>query len=272
MATGMTLAFCMLSIRETKPDAKYVIMPRIDQKSCLKSIKTAGFIPVIVENVLHGDELRTDVPTIRKQIEELGPKNIACIFSTTSCFAPRAPDHVEDLAGLCKKHEIFHLINNAYGIQSTKITHIINQASLAGRVDLVVQSTDKNLMVPVGGSIVAAFDEKCLERLARFYPGRASSSQSLDLLITLLSMGSENYKRLVAERKECFEYLKQQLQKVAEEFNERVLETPNNPISMGLTLKHLGHDTKHITQVGSMLFVKLVSGARFVICYLYNLC
>ena len=85
-------------------------------------------------------------------------------------------------------------------------------------------------------------------------------------------MGSENYKRLVAERKECFEYLKQQLQKVAEEFNERVLETPNNPISMGLTLKHLGHDTKHITQVGSMLFVKLVSGARFVICYLYNLC
>lgn len=42
VATGMSLAFCMLSIRESKPDAKYVIMPRIDQKSCIKSIITAG--------------------------------------------------------------------------------------------------------------------------------------------------------------------------------------------------------------------------------------
>lgn len=42
MATGMTLAFCMMSIRIDKPNAKYVIMPRIDQKSCIKSIVTAG--------------------------------------------------------------------------------------------------------------------------------------------------------------------------------------------------------------------------------------
>jgi O-phospho-L-seryl-tRNASec:L-selenocysteinyl-tRNA synthase len=42
MATGMTLTFCMLSIRESKPHANIVLMPRIDQKSCLKSIQTAG--------------------------------------------------------------------------------------------------------------------------------------------------------------------------------------------------------------------------------------
>jgi O-phospho-L-seryl-tRNASec:L-selenocysteinyl-tRNA synthase len=42
MATGMTLSFCMLSIRQTKPECKYVLMPRIDQKSCIKSIFTAG--------------------------------------------------------------------------------------------------------------------------------------------------------------------------------------------------------------------------------------
>jgi O-phospho-L-seryl-tRNASec:L-selenocysteinyl-tRNA synthase len=117
-------------------------------------------------------------------------------------------------------------------------------------------------MVPVGGSIVATFDEKVLEKLAKFYPGRASSSQSLDLLITMLSMGSDTYRNLLAQRKECFEYLKQQLTKVGDEFNERVLETPGNTISLGFTLKHLGQDPKHITQVGSMLFVKLVSGAR----------
>lgn len=42
MATGMSLTFCMLSIRQSKPNAKYVLMPRIDQKSCVKSVITAG--------------------------------------------------------------------------------------------------------------------------------------------------------------------------------------------------------------------------------------
>lgn len=147
MATGMSLALCMLSIRQTKPNAKYVLMPRIDQKSCIKSVLTAGFTPVIIVNLLMGDELRTDLETLEKKIIELGAENVACIFSTTSCFAPRAPDNVEDIAVLCNKHSIFHLINNAYGLQSSKITHIINQASRVGRVDVVIQSTDKNLMV-----------------------------------------------------------------------------------------------------------------------------
>jgi O-phospho-L-seryl-tRNASec:L-selenocysteinyl-tRNA synthase len=89
-------------------------------------------------------------------------------------------------------------------------------------------------MVPVGGSIIAAFDESVLNRISRTYPGRASSSQSLDILITLLSMGTETYKRLLNERKECFKYLKTELNKMAEKYNEKVLETPNNPISMGI--------------------------------------
>jgi O-phospho-L-seryl-tRNASec:L-selenocysteinyl-tRNA synthase len=46
-------------------------------------------------------------------------------------------------------------------------------------------------------------------------------------------MGTEKYKELLHERKECFLYLKLELQKVAEKFGERVLETPNNPISLG---------------------------------------
>ena len=98
---------------------------------------------------------------------------------------------------------------------------------------MVIQSTDKNLMVPVGGTIIGAFDEAELERIAEFYPGRASSSQSLDILITLLSMGTEKYKNFLHERKECFAYLKSELQKVAEKHQEKVLDTPNNPISMG---------------------------------------
>lgn len=92
MATGMTLTFCMLSIRQTKPQAKYVIMPRIDQKSCIKSVVAAGFTPIIIENLLVGDELRTDLKTIEAKIVELEPENVACVFSVTSCFAPRASD------------------------------------------------------------------------------------------------------------------------------------------------------------------------------------
>lgn len=51
-----------------------------------------GFEPVVVENVLEGDELRTDVEAVERKIEELGAENILCVHSTTSCFAPRVPD------------------------------------------------------------------------------------------------------------------------------------------------------------------------------------
>jgi len=51
-----------------------------------------GFEPVVIENVLEGDELRTNMEELERKIEELGAKNILCVHSTTSCFAPRVPD------------------------------------------------------------------------------------------------------------------------------------------------------------------------------------
>lgn len=47
---------------------------------------------MVIENVLEGDELRTDLEAVEKKIEELGAGNILCVHSTTSCFAPRVPD------------------------------------------------------------------------------------------------------------------------------------------------------------------------------------
>lgn len=264
MATGMSLTFCMLSTRQAKPDARYVLMPRIDQKSCIKSIITAGFTPVIIENVLTGDELRTNLVELEEKINELTPEKIACIFSTASCFAPRASDKVEEIAVLCKKYSIFHLINNAYGLQSSKVMHHVNQASRVGRVDVVIHSTDKNLMVPVGGTIIASFDPAITERISQFYPGRASSSQAIDVMITLLAMGSDKYKTILKERKELFIYLKQELVKLAEKNDEKVLETPNNSISIGFSLASIGTIGKEITQIGSMLFTRNVTGVRVV--------
>jgi len=51
-----------------------------------------GLVPVVLENSLEGDELRTDIEAMRAAISRLGAENIACVMTTTSCFAPRVPD------------------------------------------------------------------------------------------------------------------------------------------------------------------------------------
>ncbi|ESO96581.1 hypothetical protein LOTGIDRAFT_143936 [Lottia gigantea] len=263
MATGMSLTLCMLTLKQKRKTAKYVLWPRIDQKSCFKSILTAGLEPVIIENVLNGDELQTDIGAIKYKISELGAENIVCIMTTTSCFAPRIPDKLEDIAVVCKDFNIPHLINNAYGLQSSKCTHLIQQASQVGHVDLFVQSTDKNFMVPVGGSIIAGFDTSLVDEVGKNYPGRASSTPSLDLFITLVSMGTTGYKALLSERKELYKYLAESLQSTAEKHGEKFLNTKHNPISMGITLDKLNMHVS-ATEIGSMLFTRFVSGTRVI--------
>ncbi|XP_026208956.1 O-phosphoseryl-tRNA(Sec) selenium transferase isoform X2 [Anabas testudineus] len=170
MATGMSLTLCFLTLRHRRPKARYIIWPRIDQKSCFKSMITAGFEPVVVENALEGDELRTDLEAVERKIEELGAENILCVHSTTSCFAPRVPDRIEELAAMCAKYNIPHIVNNAYGVQSSKCMHLIQQGARVGRIDAFVQSLDKNFMVPVGGAIIAGFDEPFVQEISKMYP------------------------------------------------------------------------------------------------------
>ncbi|XP_041368316.1 O-phosphoseryl-tRNA(Sec) selenium transferase-like [Gigantopelta aegis] len=263
MATGMSLLLCMLTLKQKRPKAEYVIWPRIDQKSCFKSIVTSGLQPVVIENLLEGDELKTDCSAIDRKIDELGAHNVLCVMTTTSCFAPRIPDHVEEIAVVCKHYAVPHVINNAYGIQSTKCTHIIQQASRVGRVDVFVQSTDKNFMVPVGGSIIAGFDKKFIEEIGHSYPGRASAVASRDFLMTMLSLGASGYKKLMTSRKEMYNYLQTRLSECAERHGEKLLKTSGNPISMGITLSRVG-GADNITKIGSMLFTRFVSGTRVV--------
>ena len=86
------------------------------------------------------------------------------------------------------------------------------------------QSSDKNLMVPVGGAIVAGPDQRVVQSVASSYPGRsepallyikwksrfsrASASPAIDVFITLLSMGISGWKKLLTSRKELFTLLK----------------------------------------------------------------
>ncbi|XP_075424519.1 O-phosphoseryl-tRNA(Sec) selenium transferase isoform X2 [Ascaphus truei] len=241
------------------------ILNKLTNSVMLDIIKMAGFEPVVIENVLEGDELRTDLNAVEVQIQELGADSILCVHSTTSCFAPRVPDRLEELAVICAKYDIPHIVNNAYGVQSSKCMHLIQQGARVGRIDAFVQSLDKNFMVPVGGAVVAGFNESFLQEISKMYPGRASASPSLDVLITVLSLGASGYKNLLQERKEMFVYLSNELKKLAEGNNERLLDTSHNPISLAMSLRNVNEQSgAAVTQLGSMLFTRQVSGARVV--------
>jgi len=72
-----------------------------------------------------------------------------------------------------------------------------------------------------------------LKLLFGLFAGRASSSPAIDVFITLLSLGINGYKTLVTQRKDMYNYLREELGKLAARHGERLLETKNNPISMG---------------------------------------
>lgn len=275
LATGMAITTVFLTLKEKKPDAKYVVWCRIDQKTCLKCIKSANLEPLAIDGIVSGDEITTNLEMIEETIKKYTPEKILAVLSTTSCFGPRVPDKVEEISKICSKYNVAHVINNAYGVQCSKIAFAINQSIKHGRVDAVVQSTDKNFMVPVGGSIIYSPNNAMIKGISELYPGRASAAPLVDLFITYLSMGKKGYAALLKERKENLVYFKQKLSDLAKEHNESVLNTPNNTISIVLTLKHVREymldeeikkesKLKKDTFLGSLLYSKRVMGSRVI--------
>lgn len=121
-------------------------------------------------------------------------------------------------------------MNNAYGVQSSKCVHEVEQAMRCGRVDAVVQSLDKNFLMPVGGALVCSPSKAVINRVATFYPGRANNAPSVDFFITMLQMGKDGFQRLLKERKQLVPYIKEQLALVAGEVGERLLDCPHNDV------------------------------------------
>ena len=193
-------------------------------------------------------------------------------MSTTSCFAPRQPDKIDEIAKLCEKKDVFHLVNNAYGTQCKLITKLLNRANVVGRVDAVVQSTDKNFMVPVGGAIVTSSSPEFIRSLSSMYPGRANATPILDLFITLLAMGERKYRELLEERTTLFQKMLEGLEPIASKYGEKIIVSPRNAISVAVSLAGLDarqdaatDKTKTgATYLGSMLFQRSVSGCRVV--------
>ncbi|KAF6774712.1 hypothetical protein AHF37_06078 [Paragonimus kellicotti] len=247
MATGMTLTLCLLTLKQRRPaGARFVIWPRIDQKSCFKCILAAGLIPVPINPREGSDDpkrsvecqhqLGCDLKRFRQALtrpaayllkhwpeaaqrqgitsadaDKHGPESVVCALTTTLCFSPRVPDRLFAITRACMDHGVAHLVNNAYGVQSPRCMRMIESAgqlvtqkqsglvkngtdlgkqcsfddedlvpaetgetSIAvqpSAIDLLyVQSTDKNLMVPVGGAIVAGFTADLVNAVAKSYP------------------------------------------------------------------------------------------------------
>ena len=112
---------------------RYVLWPRIDQKTCLKAITSANLEIIPLAIVLNGDELHTDMAAIQQEIDRLGPDSIVCIVTTNSCFAPRAADSVVEVAKLCQTLGIGHVINNAYGVQSAALCAFVRSSDESSR-------------------------------------------------------------------------------------------------------------------------------------------
>lgn len=170
LCTGMSMSLVLSSLRTTTlkdsddsgpVERNIVLWSRIDQKSCFKAITSAGLQCVVVETMLDGDRVITNMEAMNAAVDKYG-KQILAIITTTSCFAPRVPDSVDEVAKLCAKEDIHHIINNAYGLQCSQTSKLINRATVVGRVDAVVCSTDKNFLVPVGTFFVFAYDIYCI--------------------------------------------------------------------------------------------------------------
>ncbi|MEX2681912.1 MAG: O-phosphoseryl-tRNA(Sec) selenium transferase [Candidatus Sigynarchaeota archaeon] len=261
MATGMSIALCLAAIHrawmEQTPDDPWqkteVVYPRVDHKSPLKGIELAGFKPVVVEGHLEGDAVVVPVEDVKEAITS----KTAAIVSTTAFFPPRSPDDIKSIAKLAKDAGIPHVVNNSYGLQSDVYSRLLRGAMDAGRVDYVVQSTDKNFLTPVGGAVICARSKDRIEAVSRSYAGRASAQPIVQFLASVLTYGLAGYKKLMADQKEHRAVLQKHAEKFASRIGQRILQV-ENPIAIAVTLEGLPED------IGGKLYSLRVTGPRVV--------
>lgn len=281
LATGMSLQLSLLYLRSRRPDknCRRVIWSRIDQGSCIKSILAADCEPIVIEPKKVGDgAYETQAVDCETYLKE-NSDSIVAIVATTSCFAPRKPDRVDQLADLSRNYGVPLLINNAYGVSDAECVRLINRAAVKiGSVSMIIiQSTDKNFLVPVGGSLISSPQGNLVSEVAAFYPGRASSTPTIDFSATILEMGVDGYQQLLAERVSTYDYLKERLIEMELGHPEwiRVIRQCTsqtsiavvilNPPCLSNTGEDPGEKCRAFTQIGSQLYYRHVSGVR-VIC------
>ena len=254
LSTGMTLALVLGAMRR-ELRVQRVLYPRIDHLSPKRGIALTSLEEVPVSTVIEDDAVRVNVGDLEKQIS----RTKSCVvLSTTTFFPPRESDPIKTIARLCADHDIPHIVNNAYGVQSQEIMAQVRAAIDAGRVDAVIQSSDKNFMAPVGGSIVVSPKPIIIEWTADTYAGRATAAPVVQTLSALLSLGLDRYRDLQKQQIENLAILRERLQAVADSHDQRVLDVIN-PVAYALTMN--GFD---VQDIGARLYNARVTGPRAV--------
>ena len=254
LSTGMSIGLSLAALRR-ELGVRTVLYPRVDHKSPLRGVALTGIEIKPMPTILEGDAVRADMDAIEKTIKNTRD---ASVIATTTFFPPRESDPVKDIARLCEDHQVPLVINNAYGVQSESVMKSIRSAIDAGRVDIVVQSTDKNFLTPVGGSIVVAPKPETIEQVAETYAGRASAAPVVQLLASLTAIGMKRYQELRAEQKKNRQLLGALLQETAEKVGQRLLDV-ENAVSCAMTI-----DGMNAHEIGARLYNERVTGPRAV--------
>lgn len=260
LCTGMSLSLTLGALRPDG-DKKYssrkktVLIPQIDHKSLLKSIELMGLKTKIIKGKIFGDAVRIPTEDIETNIDN----DCYAIISITSFFPPREPDNIKEISKLAQEKELVHIIINAYGVQSPEWMKLIRSAIDAGRVDAIIQSTDKNFLTPVGGSLIASPAKENIIKISQTYAGRASATPVVNFLISMLSLGINGYQKLIEEQQQNRKLLEEKLSIVAKNLNERILEI-YNPVAVALSLENLKEE--HLFAIGGALYNLRVTGPR----------
>lgn len=254
LSTGMSIALSFGALRRER-GVKRVLYPRVDHTSPMKGLELAGMEVIPIPTVLEGDAVRADLDEIERAITKYTD---AAVLATTTFFPPRESDPVKEIARLCADHKLPLVINNAYGIQSEEVMSSIRSAIDAGHVSLVIQSTDKNFLTPVGGAVVVSPEKSMIESVAKSYAGRATAAPIVQLLASLLLLGRERYLRLREEQRENRTLLETLLREESEKIGQRVLDV-ENPVSCAMTL-----DGLDAHEIGARLYNTRVTGPRTV--------
>ncbi|MGY5856169.1 MAG: O-phosphoseryl-tRNA(Sec) selenium transferase [Candidatus Thorarchaeota archaeon] len=254
LSTGMSISLILSALRR-EHGIKRVLFPRIDHTSPLRAIALSGLETIDVPTIIEGDAVQVDLGVLEKHIKTT---EASAILATTTFFPPRESDPVKDIAKLCTEHDVPLVINNAYGVQSERTMSEIRSAADAGRVDAVVQSSDKNFLSPVGASIIVSPSKEFIEQVTDTYAGRASAAPVVQTFAALLALGLNNYKDLQSQQLENKELLQAKLSKLADKLGQRVLSVWN-PVACAITM-----DGLDVKEIGARLYNARVTGPRAV--------
>ncbi|MHA1943950.1 MAG: O-phosphoseryl-tRNA(Sec) selenium transferase [Candidatus Thorarchaeota archaeon] len=254
LSTGMTISLVLGAFRK-EFGVKQVLYPRIDHTSPHRAIALSGLEEIIIPTVIDGDAVQVDLDYLEKEMKK---RDSPAVLSTTTFFPPRESDSIKEIAKACAERDIPLIINNAYGVQSERVMNEIRSAVDAGRVDAVVQSSDKNFLAPVGAAIVVTPKKEFIHSIADTYAGRATAAPISQTLAALLAIGLDSYKDLRKEQIENKSLLEEKMTEIAEKLDQRVLSVWNS-VACAVTM-----DGLDVREIGARLYNARVTGPRAV--------